>query len=56
MINLFRKVVKNEDFLSLSFEDLSKLIASNDIIAFEEKVSKLQLLIDVWKINLTKKV
>jgi len=43
MINIFREVAKCEDFLSLSFEDVVKIISCNDIaVPFEEKVSKLQ--------------
>jgi len=43
MINIFRKVVKSEDFLSMSVDDLVRLIASNDLVVFEGKVSKLKL-------------
>jgi len=43
MINIFRDVAKSEDFLSLSSEDVIKIISCNDIaVPFEEKVSKLQ--------------
>jgi len=41
MIFIFREVVKGEDFLSLSSEDLVKLISSNDLaVPSEENVSK----------------
>jgi len=42
MIIIFRKVVKDEDFPSLSSKDLANLIFCNDLaVPFEEKVSKL---------------
>jgi len=55
MINIFRKVVRSEDFLSMSVDDLEKLIACNDLIAFEKNVSKVRLVIGVLKINLSKR-
>jgi len=38
-------VVENDEFLSLSNEEVIKLISSNDInVSFEEKVRKLRLI------------
>jgi len=46
MVTISREVVEGEDFLSLSSEDLVKLISSNDLaVPFEEKVSKLQMVV-----------
>ena len=43
MIIIFREVVKSDEFLSLSFEDVVKIISCNDLaVPNEEKVSKLQ--------------
>jgi len=42
MTIIFREVVKSDEFLSLSSEDVIKLISRNDLsVPFEEKVSKL---------------
>jgi len=46
MTIIFRDVVKSNEYLSLSAEDVIKLISCNDLaVPFEEKVRKLQLLI-----------
>lgn len=43
MIHIFRDVAKGEDFLSLSAEDVVKIISCNDIaVPYEEKVSQQQ--------------
>jgi len=43
MIIIFREMVKDDEYLSLSSDDLGKIISSNDLaVSFEEKVSKLQ--------------
>lgn len=45
MIIIFREVVKYEEFLSLSPEEVIKLISCNYFTgAFEEKVSNLKLI------------
>lgn len=50
MTIIFREVVKNDEYLSLSSEDVVKLISCNDLaVPFEEKVSKLQLVILLYK-------
>jgi len=47
MAIIFREVVKSDGFQSLSFESVVKIISCNDLaVPFEEKVSKLQLVID----------
>lgn len=49
MITIFRKVVEAEEFLSLSSEEVIKLISSNDInVPFEEKVCILKLITVVF--------
>jgi len=40
MIIIFRHVIEGEEFLSLSTEELIKLISDNFLKASEEKVSK----------------
>jgi len=43
MKTIFRDVVKSDEFLSLSSEDVIKIISCNDLaVPYEEKVSKLQ--------------
>lgn len=42
MIIIFREVVKHDEFLSLSIEEVIKIISSNDLIVkHEEEVSNL---------------
>lgn len=59
MINIFREVAKSEDFLSLSSEDVVKIISCNDLaVPYEEKVSQTTIStyrIIVRKINLIKR-
>jgi len=44
MIIIFREVVKHDDFLCLSPEEIIKIISSNDLNApLEQNVSKLKL-------------
>jgi len=46
MFIIFREVVNADEFLSLSSEDVVKLISYNDLaVPFEEKVSKLRFVI-----------
>lgn len=46
MIIIFREVVKYDEFLSLSLEEMIELISCNDLtVPFEENVSKQKLLI-----------
>ena len=46
---IFREVVKSDEFLSLSSEDVVKIISCNDLaVPYEEKVSKQQLVIWIW--------
>jgi len=43
MTIIFREVVKSDEFLSLSSEDVVKIISCNDLaVPFEENVRKLQ--------------
>jgi len=43
MTIIFREVVKSDEFLSLSSEEVVKIISCNDLaVPYEEKVSKLQ--------------
>lgn len=48
MIIIFRAVIECDEFLSLSFEEIIKLISHNDLaVPLEEKVSHLKLIIFV---------
>jgi len=56
---IIREVIKGDDFLSLSSEEVVKLISSDELaVPSEEKVSKPKLIIDIflykgeWKITL----